>query len=375
MTVSDLERYRANLQDEIDGVALYRALAEVESDPSLAAVYGRLAEAEERHADLWRTKLREIGAPAGPERPGWRTRVLIALATRFGPALVVPTITAREEADRDKYRGQPEARAAGLAAAEKSHARLFRAIAPAADRGVSGSVIAQLEGRHRATGGNALRAAVLGANDGLVSNASLVMGVAGADLAGRSILITGLAGLLAGSLSMALGEWLSVQSARELYSHQIAIERDELEAVPAEEAEELALIYQAKGLPADRAKDLADRLVEDESAALDTLAREELGVDPAALGGSAWVAAVTSFLLFSFGAIVPVIPFFFGGGTWAVVASVALSVVALFAIGAGITVITGRSVLVSGGRQVLFGLAAAAITFGLGKLIGAGVSG
>jgi VIT1/CCC1 family predicted Fe2+/Mn2+ transporter len=288
---------------------------------------------------------------------------------------VLPTIAGREEADRDKYLSQPDARGAGLSAEEQSHARLFRAIAPEGDRGVSGSVIAQFEGRHRASGGNALRAAVLGANDGLVSNASLVMGVAGADLAGRNILITGLAGLLAGSLSMALGEWLSVQSARELYSHQIAIERAELEAAPAEEAEELALIYQSKGLPADRARELANRLVEDETAALDTLAREELGVDPEELGGSAWVAAVTSFLLFSVGAIVPVIPYFFGEGTWAVLVSVALSVIALFAIGAGITIITGRSALVSGARQVVFGLAAAAITFGLGTIIGAGLGG
>jgi VIT1/CCC1 family predicted Fe2+/Mn2+ transporter len=284
--------------------------------------------------------------------------------------LVLPTISGREEADRNKYSAQPDAKAAGLSAEEQSHARLFRAIAPEGSGGASGSMIAQFEGRHRASGGNALRAAVLGANDGLVSNASLVMGVAGADLAGRNILITGLAGLLAGSLSMALGEWLSVQSARELYSHQIAIERDELEAAPEEEAEELALIYQSKGLAADRAKELADSIIRDQSAALDTLAREELGVDPSELGGSAWVAAVTSFVLFSVGAIVPVFPYFFGGGSSAVVVSVILSVIALFLIGAAITVITGRSVLLSGGRQVIFGLAAAAITFGVGRLIG-----
>ena len=169
---------------------------------------------------------------------------------------------------------------------------------------------------------------------------------------------------------MALGEWLSVQSARELYAHQIAIERDELEAAPEEEAEELALIYQSKGLAPDRAKELADSIIRDQTAALDTLAREELGIDPSELGGSAWVAAVTSFVLFSVGAIVPVFPYFFGGGTSALVASVILSVIALFLIGAAITVITGRSVLLSGGRQVVFGLAAAAITFGVGRLIG-----
>ncbi|HEX3303920.1 MAG TPA: VIT1/CCC1 family protein [Thermomicrobiales bacterium] len=370
MAASELSRYQANLQDEIDGVALYRALAEVETDPALAGIYGRLADAEERHAELWRGKIRDAGGTLGPEQPAWRTRVLIGLARRFGPALVLPTISGREEADRNKYAGQPDAKAAGLSSEEQSHARLFQAIAPEGSGGASGGMIAQFEGRHRASGGNALRAAVLGANDGLVSNASLVMGVAGADLAGRNILITGLAGLLAGSLSMALGEWLSVQSARELYSHQIAIERDELEAAPEEEAEELALIYQSKGLAPERAQELANSIIRDQTAALDTLAREELGVDPSELGGSAWVAAITSFVLFSIGAIVPVFPYFFGGGTSAVIVSVILSVIALFVIGAAITVITGRSVLMSGGRQVVFGMAAAAITFGVGRLIG-----
>ncbi len=367
-------RYRENLQAEIDGTALYQALAQIEQNPALAEVYARLAAAEEQHADLWRSKLREAGVAELPTRPSWRTRVLIWLARRFGPAFVLPTISAREQADASRYRGQADASAEGLPSDEWSHARLFQAIG-ATRSGLAGSVIAQIEGRHRATGGNALRAAVLGANDGLVSNASLVMGVAGADLSGRSILITGLAGLLAGSLSMALGEWLSVQSARELYAHQIRIEREELMMVPGEEAEELALIYQAKGIPPERARELATRIIQDEVAALDTMAREELGVDPRELGGSAWVAAITSFLLFSAGAIVPVIPFIFGSSTWAVTLSIAFSIVALFMIGAGITVITGRNALYSGVRQVLIGLAAAAITFGIGKAIGTTIGG
>src|SRR6476620_10306150 len=333
MAASDLGRYQANLQDEIDGIALYQALSKVEADPTLAGIYGRLAEAEERHAELWRGKIRDAGGAPGPERPAWRTRVLIRLARAFGPALILPTISGREEADRTKYSSQPDAKAAGLSAEEQSHARLFRAIAPEGSGGASGSMIAQFEGRHRASGGNALRAAVLGANDGLVSNASLVMGVAGAELAGSSILITGLAGMLAGSLSMALGEWLSVHSARELYEHQIGIERDELLAAPEEEAEELALIYQAKGLPPDQARALGQRLIQDHEAALDTLAREELGVDPEELGGSAWVAATTSLLLFSLGAIFPVLPYFFTEGTPALIASILLSTGALFILG------------------------------------------
>jgi VIT1/CCC1 family predicted Fe2+/Mn2+ transporter len=374
MPASDRQQYKRNLQAEIDGAALYHALAVLEDDPSLAAVYRRMAEGEARHAQIWRDKLHESGVSDVPTTPGWRTKALIMLAQRLGPGLILPTIVSQERADSDRYRGQADARLAGMDAEEQSHARLFRAIGEQSG-GMSGGAVARLEGRHRASGGNALRAAVLGANDGLVSNASLVMGVAGAELAGRSILITGLAGLLAGSLSMALGEWLSVQSSRELYEHQIGIERDELLAAPEEEAEELALIYQAKGIPPEQARELAQRLVQDHEAALDTLSREELGIDPEELGGSAWVAATTSFLLFSAGAIVPVLPFFFTAGATAVIASILLSILALFAIGAAITVITGQSAWRSGLRQVFFGVAAAAITFGLGRLIGTSIGG
>jgi VIT1/CCC1 family predicted Fe2+/Mn2+ transporter len=296
--------------------------------------------------------------------------VLITLARRFGPGLILPTMTAHEQSDSHRYQGQADANAAGLAADERSHARLFRAIAADGSTGLTGGALAQLEGRHRAGGGNALRAAVLGANDGLVSNVSLVMGVAGADIGGRNILLTGLAGLLAGSLSMAMGEWLSVQSARELYAHQIDIERVELEAFPEEEVEELALIYRSKGIAEEQARALAGHLVSDPQIALDTLAREELSIDPAELGGSARVAAATSFVLFAIGAIIPVLPYFFISGVTAVLVSLILSALALFAIGAGITIITGTSVLRSGVRQVAIGVAAAAVTYGVGTLVG-----
>jgi VIT1/CCC1 family predicted Fe2+/Mn2+ transporter len=208
----------------------------------------------------------------------------------------------------------------------------------------------------------------------LVSNVSLVMGVAGADIGGRNILLTGLAGLLAGSLSMAMGEWLSVQSARELYAHQIDIERAELEAFPEEELEELVLIYRSKGIADEQARALASHLVSDQTVALDTLAREELSIDPAELGGSAWVAAITSFVLFAIGAIIPVFPYFITSGGVAVVVSLVLSALALFVIGAGITIITGTSAIRSGSRQVAIGVAAAAVTYGIGSLVG-GVAG
>jgi VIT1/CCC1 family predicted Fe2+/Mn2+ transporter len=231
-----------------------------------------------------------------------------------------------------------------------------------------------MEGRHRGGGGNALRAAVLGANDGLVSILSLVMGVAGATMSGKDVLIAGVAGLLAGAGSMALGEWLSVQSSRELYEKQIRIEAAEIAANPEEEQEELSLIYQAKGLSEARARELASHMMADKDSILDTLSREELGIDPEALGGSAYEAAFTSFFLFAIGAIFPLFPFIFWVGTTAIYISLAVSAVGLFLIGAAITLMTGRSVWYSGTRQVLVGMAAAALTYGVGRLIGVSIA-
>jgi VIT1/CCC1 family predicted Fe2+/Mn2+ transporter len=363
-------RYRANLQGEVDGAALYRALAETETDPQLKEVYGRLASVEEGHAEFWARQLNRIGGRVTRLVPGWRTRALAWLARRFGPQFVLPTISRLEQRDVGHYDQQPEAVAGGLPAAERSHQRIVQAIEERIPGGLSGSSLARLEGRHRAMGGNALRAAVLGANDGLVSNLSLVMGVAGAAAAEKTILLTGLAGLVAGACSMAMGEWLSVNSSRELYQRQIDIEASELEQAPEEEIAEISLIYEAKGLPQPQAKALAKQMMANKDTALDTLVREELGIDPAELGGSAWAAAGTSFLLFSLGAIFPVAPFFLLAGNPAVLASLAASGVALAAIGAGTSLFTGRGVMFSALRQLLVGYAAAAITYAIGTLAG-----
>ncbi len=201
------------------------------------------------------------------------------------------------------------------------------------------------------------------------------MGVAGAQMSAHSILITGLAGLLAGACSMAMGEWLSVSTARESFQRQIATEADELEQVPEEEKEELALIYQAKGLPEEQAKALAEKLIANKATALDTLAREELGIDPNDLGGSAWTAAGTSFVLFAIGAVIPVAPFFAVAGQTAIAASLVVSGAALFVTGAGTSLFTGRGFLFSGLRQLLIGFAAAGVTFGIGHLIGVALGG
>jgi VIT1/CCC1 family predicted Fe2+/Mn2+ transporter len=371
---SPVTRYRSNLAGEMDSAALYRALAAAEQNPQLKEVYSRLAAVEEAHAEFWRKRLKSAGATAPSRRPRWRTRVLAWAARRFGPEFVLPVVSSLERADFDKYDAQPEAVSAGLPGDERSHSRVIAAMARPAQGGLSGGALAQLEGRHR-TGGNALRAAVLGANDGLVSNLSLVMGVAGADFSARTILVTGLAGLIAGACSMAMGEWLSVMSSREFYEHEIAGEAAELSEFPEEEKQELQLIYQAKGLTEAQAKSLAERLIGNRDTALDTLAREELGINPEELGGSPWTAAGASFLLFAGGAIVPVLPFFFLAGLAAVGASIALAALAMFAIGAGTTLFTGRGVLFSGVRQLAIGVAAAAVTYGVGKLIGVSLTG
>ena len=368
VTKADISRYRENLQGEIDAVALYSLLAKKESSGMLQDFYTRMVEIEEIHAGVWRKQLEAAGVDTSRMSPAWRARVLMFIARHFGPSLVVPTIAEREASDQAMYDEQPEA-LARMPGDERSHARLFRELAGGG--GATGGTIATIEGRHRGSGGNQLRAAVLGANDGLVSNLSISMGVAGASQGGHAVLIAGFAGMLAGALSMAIGEWLSVQSARELYAHQVKVEREELLQVPDEEEEELTLIYQAKGLTAEQARHMSQSIVSgDLGQAVDTLAREELGIDPNELGGSAWVAAATSFVLFALGAIVPLSPFIFASGMGAVAASIAVSAVALMLVGAAITVVTGSSVLRTGGRQVLLGMSAAAITFGLGTLVG-----
>ena len=369
-TGNDIERYRANYLSEQEGVYLYSKLAEIESDTHLAELYRRLAAIEQRHADLWKDYLSRANATSPTYTPSWRIRTLLWLARRLGTGAVLSTVSSMEQQAVSEYDAQPEAVNAGLPADERSHTRLFSYLLSGARGGIAGPLLAQFEGRHRSAGGNELRAAVLGASDGLTSNLSLVMGVAGATLTGHAVLIAGVAGLLAGAFSMAIGEWVSVQSARELNLHQIAIERQELQEAPKEEQEELALIYQSKGLDERTAKELSANLMQQSTMALDTLAREELGIDPKELGGSAWGAAITSFFLFAMGAIIPVFPFIFTNGFAAVVISLALSVLGLFGIGAGVSLTAGSPLWKAGARQILLGLLAAGITFGLGKLIG-----
>ena len=232
---------------------------------------------------------------------------------------------------------------------------------------------AQVGARHRSAVGGSLRAAVFGVNDGLISNAGLVLGVAGAGVHSAVVLTSGLAGLLAGALSMACGEYLSVRSQREMYEYQIALEREELEAYPQEEAEELALIYAARGVELTQARALSQALLANPQQALDVLAREELGLNPEDLG-SPWRAASASFVTFALGAAVPLLPFLLhASGAHALPLAAALTLAALFAVGLGLSLFTGRSALRSALRMVLIGGGAAAVSFLLGKALGVAI--
>lgn len=369
ITAEDVERYRQNYVIEKDGIALYRAMAAAEKDPKRAEIFLKLAQNEERHAQRWARLIESAGGKVPAHRPSARVSLLSWLARRFGTKRVIPIISSLEARDEAGYREQPEAE--GLPAEERAHSRTLWAMSG----GGSGvEAIAGTERWHLMSSGGSLRAAVFGINDGLVSNFSLVMGFAGAEAKPEYILLAGVAGLLAGSFSMAAGEYVSVSAQRELFEQQIAMEKQELEMSPNEEEEELALIYQAKGIPDDQARSLARRIIANPKTAIDTLAREELGLDPSQLG-SPWAAAGSSFLAFVIGAFVPVLPYLFSAGATAWLASALLSCLALFGVGALISIFTARGPMLSGLRMLGIGLLASTITYSVGWLLGVSVTG
>jgi len=389
----DIEQSLDNLKLERDAIVLYDALAGIEKEPRRAEAFRRIASNERRHADIWASRLRELGAivPASGG-PRARVRFIILLARAFGTAAVADLVRALEGDEEALYVAQgvsPEV--ASIAADEREHAEIWNRLEAAgratgatdpgrdgvaiAERAGSAAEVGQRERWHRTGRSGTLRAVIFGVSDGLVSNLSLVMGVTAAAADNPSfILLAGIAGLLAGAFSMAAGEYISMQSQRELFEHQIALERAEMAAMPEEEEAELAASYRAKGFAPEEAARIAHRIFEDPEAALDILVREELGLDPDQLG-SPWGAAAGSFVAFAIGAIVPVVPYLVGGGTAALVASLGLSLLALFAVGAAVSLLTGRSFVFSGVRQLGIGAAAAAVTYLIGSLIGVSVGG
>jgi VIT1/CCC1 family predicted Fe2+/Mn2+ transporter len=335
-----------NWKEEQGAAYLYRVLAELEAGTPRQRLFSELAREAEGQSRIWAESARRQNAFV-PEvyKPDLRTRLVARLTHSLGPHNMRAVLAAMKVRGMSVYvRGDP------------GH--------PAPDA-ASG-----MERRHRglASGGN-LRAAVFGVNDGLVSNASLILGVAGASANPGVILLSGVAGLLAGAFSMAAGEYVSVRSQREMYEYQIALERDELSEYPEEEAQELALIYEARGLSHDEAKRLADSMIADPVRGLDALAREELGLNPAELG-SPWGAAVFSFLSFAGGALIPLLPFLFARGDHALGGSIAFTATALFAVGATLSLFTGRPAWRGGLRMLAIGAAAGAATFAIGRALG-----
>ena len=342
-----------SLREEQRSAYLYRACAAAEEGSPHAELFRRLAGEAEAQGAIWRAQLTARGGPApAPYEPDARTRIVARLVGWFGPRRLRGVLAAM------KVRG--------MAIYTSPDATVDTAHVPPAPG-------ATLERRHRGLGsGGNLRAAVFGVNDGLVSNASLILGVAGASADAKAVVLAGVAGLAAGAFSMAVGEYVSVRSQRELYEYQIGLERDELQQYPEAEAQELALIYAAKGIPKRQAEQVAKRLVADPEHALDTLAREELGLNPGELGSPVGAAA-SSFAAFATGALLPLAPFVVSGGARALPISIGITAVALFAIGATLSLFTGRNALASGARMLALGAAAGAVTYAVGSLVGVAV--
>lgn len=361
-----------NIQTEVDASFLYKLLADHEADENVENVFRQMSEIEFSHAVAFakNNNLSENQLPP----PSTRAKILSLIGKVFGYDYVLGVLLDTEKSIANAVVGARKKSKTESSISDTAHVTILKNILDN-NKNVSGSNLARFEKRHRSVGGNALRAAVLGGNDGLVSNFSLVMGVAGAAIGQSEVLLTGLAGLLAGALSMALGEWISVKSSQELFENQMQLEMEELENNPEGEEKELALIYISKGIPEPQAMKMAKEIMANKDHAHQILVKEELGINAEDLKGSAMEAAVTSFILFAVGAIIPVIPFFMFGGMKAVLISAVLSAIGLFVIGAAITLFTGKSVWYSGFRQVLFGLFAAAITFGIGRLIGVSIAG
>jgi VIT1/CCC1 family predicted Fe2+/Mn2+ transporter/rubrerythrin len=362
-----------NLLDEREGAALYEGLAKYEKDQSRAASFREIALAERRHADIWLKKLEREGVAIPPDRPSSRIRALVWLARRLGTAAVVPMVLEAEAGDAEKYDAQG-GEATAIADEERAHRRAVLGLSRG-DPTEARELIVARERWHRSSGAaGSIRAAIFGMNDGLVSNLSLIAGVAGAGVEPRTVILTGFAGLFAGAFSMAAGEYTSVASQRDLLARQVAMEKREIAEAPEEEAAELALIFKQKGLSTEQASRTAAEILKNPESAADTLVREELGLDPKELGGSPRHAALSSFGMFAVGAIVPILPFLATSGTPAVIVASALAFVVLAGVGGLVGFLSGTNVFTSAARMVGLAALAAGVTYAVGRIFGATVS-
>ncbi len=357
-------RYRKYLKSELSAVALYSSLARIESDSERTRVFQDLRDSEVRHAEAWAGKLGIDNMPSG--RLGIAGLICVAVAKMFGTNTVIPFLLWEESGGLREYYADPEAK--DIAKDERHHERLLKGLA----RGQTTPVPLWEENQPGIGASGSLRAAVLGVNDGLVSNFSLVMGVSGGTDDVDFVLLAGIAGLLAGAFSMAAGEYVSMRSQRDIYEHELRREEIEIRDWPDEEQQELELIYRSKGLTEEEARLIAHRLMSNPEVALDTMAREELGIDPDELG-SPWGAAFASFAAFVGGAIVPILPFLFNVGNGTVISAI-LSAIALLIVGGFLAAISGNRAYWGALRMLLVGSAAAAVTYAIGSFVGVSVA-
>jgi VIT1/CCC1 family predicted Fe2+/Mn2+ transporter len=361
-------RYRGYVRSELEAAGTYLVLAASERDSERASRLKEMAEAEMRHARFWAEKLGMDTTQLRPALRSMRASAVGIAARLIGVRRVIPWLVRGEMEGVRAYARDPDARE--LAHEERGHETTLLELA-----GAQGPAQrARLEQGILAAGGGTIRAGVLGVNDGLVSNLSLVMGVAGGTDDPGVILLAGVAGLMAGAFSMAAGEYVSVRSQRDVYERLIELERAEIAEWPEEEEAELRDIYRSKGLNEQEAAAVAKRLMKDPDTALDAMTREELGLSPSDLG-SPWGAAISSFVAFVAGAIVPIAPYFFGNGNMTLGLSAGLSAAALIAVGGTLAALTSRSAAWGALRMLLAGSAAALVTYGIGRLVGVSIGG
>lgn len=361
---AELSRWLHHWQDEADAAFLYRHLAQIEADPRRQRLYQRLAGVEERHAGLWQQILAERGLERPPPAPSARARFLVWAAQHFSPSLLLPMLF-REEGHEVRnylalYRQSgadgPREIAYTLAKESAQHARTLGELA-----GVAG------EPWHHLESGGLLRNLVYGFNDGLTANFGLVAGIIGAAVESHLILVTGLAGVLADALSMGSSGYLAAKSEQEVYTHEIAIEKEELRLMPELEEEELALLYMGKGMGEEEAQRLARWIMADPQRALDELVSGELKINPPRSTPLAegWITGLAT----AVGALIPVAPFLFIQGEAAIWASFAMSMLAHFSVGAARSVFTGLGVLRSGLEMFVVGMGVAAVGYLVGNAL------
>jgi VIT1/CCC1 family predicted Fe2+/Mn2+ transporter/rubrerythrin len=358
------ESWDEHYRDERDAAYLYRALAVVEPDHDRKELFERLAIVEDRHAERWRELFAQSGRPLPAYTTASRTRLLAWIAKRFGTSVVLPLMLAEEGREVQAYLGM---------ARHASHRQTHQAaIDIASDSAVHARELSEMMGRegepwHVGGAGGYLRSVVYGFNDGLTANFGLVAGVIGANVAPHIVIISGVAGAIADALSMGSSGYLAAKSEAEVQAHQIEMERHEMRLMPDLEEEELALIYQAKGLTPDRARETARAMMKDPSQALDAMVREELNIHPAEL--APLKDGIVTGVATAVGAFIPIVPFFAMNHRAAIWTSLVVSMLAHFAIGAARSIFTGRSVWASGRDMFVVGFGVAAIGYVIGEWI------